>query len=101
MPLGDAHDDRDDGGPGAAAGSRGIRGRSILSAARYSTFAFAICTKNPWERMRIVSSWMKETPLIVMTRSQSLFTFEFFPDDIVALTCGADFRERHPLSHAI
>ena len=41
--------------------------------------------EDPWERMRIVSSWVKETPLIVHTRGQSLFTFEFFPDDIVEL----------------
>ena len=51
---------------------------------------FDVCVRylreNPWERMRILSDWVKETPLIVMTRSQSLFTFEFFPDDIVALT---------------
>lgn len=51
---------------------------------------FDVCVRylreNPWERMRILSKWVKETPLIVMTRSQSLFTFEFFPDDIVALT---------------
>src|SRR5436190_22718421 len=36
--------------------------------------------------MRIVSGWVKETPLIVMTRGQSLFTCEFFADDIVELT---------------
>src|SRR3954467_14847000 len=51
---------------------------------------FDVCVRylreNPWERMRILSDWVKRTPLIVMTRSQSLFTFEFFPDDIVALT---------------
>ena len=51
---------------------------------------FDVCVRylreNPWERMRILSGWVKRTPLIVMTRSQSLFTFEFFPDDIVALT---------------
>ena len=51
---------------------------------------FDVCVRylreNPWERMRILSGWVKETPLIVMTRSQSLFTFEFFPDDVVALT---------------
>jgi oxaloacetate decarboxylase alpha subunit len=47
--------------------------------------------EDPWERMRIVSSWVKETPLIVMTRGQSLFTFEFFPDDIVALTAERIF----------
>ena len=51
---------------------------------------FDVCVRylreDPWERMRILSSWVKQTPLIVMTRGQSLFTFEFFPDDIVALT---------------
>ncbi len=56
---------------------------------------FDVCVRylreDPWERMRIVSSWIKETPLIVMTRGQSLFTFEFFPDDIVALTAERIF----------
>ena len=51
---------------------------------------FDVCVRylreNPWERMRILSDWVTETPLAVMTRGQSLFTFEFFPDDIVALT---------------
>src|SRR6516164_8678856 len=51
---------------------------------------FDVCVRylreDPWERMRIVSSWVTKTPLIVMTRGQSLFTFEFFPDDIVELT---------------
>ncbi len=51
---------------------------------------FDVCVRylreDPWERMRILSQWVTETPLVVMTRSQSLFTFEFFPDDIVALT---------------
>jgi oxaloacetate decarboxylase alpha subunit len=41
--------------------------------------------EDPWERMRLLSSWVKETPLIIHTRGQSLFTFEFFADDIVAL----------------
>jgi oxaloacetate decarboxylase alpha subunit len=56
---------------------------------------FDVCVRylreDPWERMRIVSSWVKRTPLIVMTRGQSLFTFEFFPDDIVALTAERIF----------
>lgn len=56
---------------------------------------FDVCVRylreDPWERMRIVSSWVKETPLIIMTRGQSLFTFEFFPDDIVALTAERIF----------
>jgi oxaloacetate decarboxylase alpha subunit len=56
---------------------------------------FDVCVRylheNPWERMRIVSGWVQNTPLIVMTRGQSLFTFEFFPDDIVALTAERIF----------
>jgi oxaloacetate decarboxylase alpha subunit len=56
---------------------------------------FDVCVRylreDPWERMRIVSGWVTETPLVVMTRSQSLFTFEFFPDDIVALTAERIF----------
>lgn len=56
---------------------------------------FDVCVRylreDPWERMRIVSGWVSETPLIVMTRGQSLFTFEFFPDDIVTLTAERIF----------
>jgi oxaloacetate decarboxylase alpha subunit len=56
---------------------------------------FDVCVRylreDPWERMRIVCNWVKETPLIVMTRGQSLFTFEFFPDDIVELTAERIF----------
>ena len=56
---------------------------------------FDVCVRylreDPWERMRIVSGWVKRTPLIVMTRGQSLFTFEFFPDDVVELTAERIF----------
>jgi oxaloacetate decarboxylase alpha subunit len=56
---------------------------------------FDVCVRylreDPWERMRILSGWVKKTPLIVMTRGQSLFTFEFFPDDIVELTAQRIF----------
>lgn len=41
--------------------------------------------EDPWERMRILSEWVTETPLIIHTRGQSLFTFEFFADDVVEL----------------
>lgn len=41
--------------------------------------------EDPWERMRILSKWVTNTPLIIHTRGQSLFTFEFFSDDIVEL----------------
>lgn len=58
---------------------------------------FDVCVRylreDPWERMRILSSWMERTPLVVMTRGQSLFTFEFFPDDIVALTAERIFAQ--------
>jgi len=50
---------------------------------------FDVCVRylreDPWERMRILASWVKETPLIIHTRGQSLFTFEFFADDVVEL----------------
>ena len=56
---------------------------------------FNVCVRylreDPWERMRVVSGWVRNTPLIVMTRGQSLFTFEFFPDDIVELTAQRIF----------
>ena len=51
---------------------------------------FDVCVRylreDPWERMRILNSWVKETPLIIHTRGQSLFTFEFFADDVVQLS---------------
>ena len=51
---------------------------------------FDVCVRylreDPWERMRILSNWIVKTPLIIHTRGQSLFTFEFFPDDVVALS---------------
>lgn len=56
---------------------------------------FDVCVRflreDPWERMRLVSGMVIETPLIVMTRGQSLFTFEFFPDDLVELTAERIF----------
>ena len=42
---------------------------------------FDVCVRylreDPWERMRILSEWITKTPLIIHTRGQSLFTFEF------------------------
>ncbi len=50
---------------------------------------FDVCVRylreDPWERMRILNEWVKKTPLIIHTRGQSLFTFEFFADDLVEL----------------
>lgn len=51
---------------------------------------FDVCVRylreDPFERMRILSGWVTETPLIVHHRGQSLFTFELFPDDVVERT---------------
>ncbi len=50
---------------------------------------FDVCVRylreDPWERMRILNRWVTRTPLVIHTRGQSLFTFEFFADDIVEL----------------
>ena len=50
---------------------------------------FDVCVRflreDPWERMRILNTWVTETPLIIHTRGQCLFTFEFFSDDVVEL----------------
>ncbi len=50
---------------------------------------FDVCVRylreDPWERMRILNRWVTRTPLIIHTRGQSLFTFEFFADDVVEL----------------
>jgi oxaloacetate decarboxylase alpha subunit len=51
---------------------------------------FDVCVRylreDPWERMRLVSRVIRRTPLVMMVRGQSLFTFELFPDDVVELT---------------
>ena len=50
---------------------------------------FDVCVRflreDPWERMRVLNTWVTKTPLIIHTRGQSLFTFEFFADDVVEL----------------
>jgi pyruvate/oxaloacetate carboxyltransferase len=49
---------------------------------------FDVCVRylheNPWERVRILCERLA-TPCDALTRGQSLYTFELFPDDIVAL----------------
>ncbi|TNC25762.1 pyruvate carboxylase subunit B [Amycolatopsis alkalitolerans] len=51
---------------------------------------FDVCVRflheDPWERMRLVAQRTRRTPVDIMTRGQSLFTFRFFADDVVALT---------------
>src|SRR6267378_2782244 len=49
---------------------------------------FDVCVRylhdDPWERVRLLCSRFS-TPCDALTRGQSLYTFELFPDDIVAL----------------
>jgi pyruvate/oxaloacetate carboxyltransferase len=49
---------------------------------------FDVCVRylheNPWERVKLLCERL-ETPCDALTRGQSLYTFELFPDDIVAL----------------
>jgi oxaloacetate decarboxylase alpha subunit len=51
---------------------------------------FDVCVRflheDPWERMRMVADRVHGTPVDIMTRGQSLFTFRFFADDVVELT---------------
>jgi oxaloacetate decarboxylase alpha subunit len=51
---------------------------------------FDVCVRflheDPWERMRLFAARVKTTPIDIMTRGQSLFTFRFFADDVVDLT---------------
>jgi len=51
---------------------------------------FDVCVRflheDPWERMRLVAERVRRTPVDIMTRGQSLFTFRFFADDVVELT---------------
>src|SRR5207237_10133161 len=49
---------------------------------------FDVCVRflheNPYQRVRLLCSRLA-TPCDALTRGQSLYTFELFPDDIVAL----------------
>lgn len=51
---------------------------------------FDVCVRylreNPWERMRMAAARLRRTPINVWMRGPSLFTFEFFPHDVVETT---------------
>lgn len=51
---------------------------------------FDVCVRylheNPWARMRMAARGLSRTPLNVWMRGASLFTFEFFPYDVVEAT---------------
>ncbi len=56
---------------------------------------FDVCVRylheNPWERIGLLCEHLA-TPCDALTRAQSLYTFELFPDDIVALNSHAFAR---------
>src|SRR5574342_720707 len=53
---------------------------------------FDVCVRylreNPWRRVQMLCERLA-TPVDALTRGQSLYTFELFPDDVVALNSHA------------
>ena len=53
------------------------------------TIQFDVCVRflkeNPWERIRQMRKRMDRTPMSSFTRSKSIMSFDFVPDDIVEL----------------
>ena len=53
------------------------------------TIQFDVCVRylkeDPWERMRLMSQRITNTPLSAFTRSKNLVSFDVLPDDIVEL----------------
>jgi oxaloacetate decarboxylase (Na+ extruding) subunit alpha len=53
------------------------------------TIQFDVCVRylkeDPWERMRMMRQFIKQTPLSSFTRSKNLVAFDVLPDDIVEL----------------
>ena len=83
MPLVHAHDDPDDDADPRALDRVGYDVINILGGA-----VFDVCVRylheNPWERVGLLCERL-ETPIDALTRGQSLYTFELFPDDVVEL----------------
>ena len=53
------------------------------------TIQFDVCVRflkeNPWERIRLMREKLQKTPMSSFTRSKSIMSFDFVPDDIVEL----------------
>ncbi|MDO8298719.1 pyruvate carboxylase subunit B [Lacisediminimonas sp.] len=53
------------------------------------TIQFDVCVRylkeNPWERVRLMRDRLQKTPMSSFTRSKSIMSFDFIPDDIVEL----------------
>ena len=50
---------------------------------------FDVCVRflkeDPWERVRLLRERIEKTPLSSFLRSKNIVTFDFVPDDVVAL----------------
>ena len=48
---------------------------------------FDVCLRflgeDPWERLRLIKSQVKKTPLQMLLRAQSLVGYQHYPDDVV------------------
>ena len=66
---------------------------------------FDVCVRylheNPWARMRMAARGLSRTPLNVWMRGASLFTFEFFPYDVVEATIESPGIERDQPPHDV
>ena len=66
---------------------------------------FDVCVRylreDPWERMRILSSWVKNTPLIVMTRGAEPLHLRVLSRRHRRADRRTHLCQRHPLSHAL
>jgi oxaloacetate decarboxylase (Na+ extruding) subunit alpha len=53
------------------------------------TIQFDVCVRylkeNPWERIRLMRERITKTPMSSFTRSKSIMSFDFVPDDVVEL----------------
>ena len=53
------------------------------------TIQFDVCVRflkeDPWERIRRMRTKLQKTPMSSFTRSKSIMSFDFVPDDIVEL----------------
>jgi oxaloacetate decarboxylase alpha subunit len=53
------------------------------------TIQFDVCVRylkeDPWERVRLMRERIKNTPLRSLVRSKNIASFDFLPDDIIAL----------------
>jgi pyruvate/oxaloacetate carboxyltransferase len=84
MPCGATrHDERDDVAPSSATLTARLRRDQRLGGA-----VFDVCVRylheNPWRRTQMLCERL-DTPVDALTRAQSLYTFELFPDDVVEL----------------